>query len=728
MLEVPMRTKRYRGSGTVTRLTGTLAVLSLLISLLSYSSFGGVFTVTNTNDGGPGSLRAAVTNAVAGPGPHQINFNISPCSPFCTIRLLDILPPLSSGSVTIDGYSQPGSAPADGSNQAVLKIQVDGSGMLDVDDCFHVTSAGNVIRGLIINRCHANGISITGGNARNNRVSGNYIGTNYNGYSDSPNTYSGVYIGSEAQGNTVGGENPADRNLISGNRRSGVDISGSGTMNNVVSGNYIGTMASGNVAMPNLDDGVRIRNGAPYNTVGGNTVGQRNLISGNGYAGIRLEGANTSNNTVSGNWIGTNAAGSEPLGNVHYGVLMHDGAHHNTLGGPLAEHRNIIAGTPNIGIAMYGASWNTVSGNFIGTDATGLQARPNGTGLLIQSSNNTIGGITPGEGNVISGNTRDGLSFYVGGDDVQFNVIRGNIIGLGADGATLLPNRSGIVSSGGRFSQNIIGGNHPGERNVISGNQDCGIVIDYGGRNNTVSGNYIGTDAWGSRAAGNGVAGIFLGTGTENNLIGGEVSGSGNILSGNRQGLTIVSEGILAQGNIVRGNHIGTDRLGTRAVGNSEHGILIGSFTRGNYIGPDNLIAYNGLHGVAVNAATATSNFITRNRIFRNGGLGIRLTNHAHGDIPEPTIQSTTFGSIRIAVAACPECAVQVFSSRIYDGEGEFYLGGGQADAAGNYVLAVSALPGPYLTATATDARGTSEFSLPFTSTAFQYYLPLLMR
>lgn len=130
-----------------------------------------------------------------------------------------------------------------------------------------------------------------------------------------------------------------------------------------------------------------------------------------------------------------------------------------------------------------------------------------------------------------------------------------------------------------------------------------------------------------------------------------------------------------------------------------------------------------------VDTPTATANLITRNRIFSNGGLGIHLTNGANGAIPAPVIQSTTFGSIRIAVAACPNCAVQVFNSRFPDGEGEFYLGGGWADAGGNYMLEVSGLAHPYLTATATEPnKGTSEVSPVFTSTAYLLHLPAILR
>jgi hypothetical protein len=182
-------------------------------------------------------------------------------------------------------------------------------------------------------------------------------------------------------------------------------------------------------------------------------------------------------------------------------------------------------------------------------------------------------------------------------------------------------------------------------------------------------------------------------------------------------------------GSIIKGNFIGTDPLGQNPIGNLENGVHFSSNTRVNYLGPDNVIAFNGGDGVAVDTPTSQSNFITRNRIFANGGLGINLTNGANGNLPAPTIQSTSIlGSIRIAVSTCGGCAVQVFNSRMPDGDGEFFLGGGAADAAGNYVLEVNSLSYPYLTATASREPGTSEFSPVFTSTAYLLRLPLILR
>jgi titin len=711
----------------------------LIFSFLSFCSTaqGATWTVTNTNDSGVGSLRLAIISANTNPGPDTITFSIPGCGVACTIHLLTSLPLSgSNGSNTaIDGYTQTGSAAATATTPAAPKIEIDGSGIAN-NHCLNISSSGNVIKGLIINRCTANGIFISGSGATGNRVSGNLIGTNYNGFSNGPNTFHGVFIGSGAQGNIVGGDTVADRNLISGNNWSGVAIGGPGTINNVVSGNYIGTFPAGDFAMPNVQNGIRIYNGAQYNTIGGDTEGQRNLISGNGDHGIRIDGADTSNNTVSGNFIGANADGSGAVGNINYGLYLGDGTHHNAIGGSTPGRRNIISGNQGNGITLSTAHWNTLSGNFIGTDLTGIHALANaGNAIELEGSNNVIGGDTPGERNIISGNGVSAVQIHGASTPSVNNVIKGNYIGLAADGITPLPNRSGIDLLN-NVQYNTVGGNSPGQRNVISGNNLDGVSI-YGSSsdatNNTVSGNYIGIDASGRFVVGNSNRGVYLGPRAKNNLIGGDLPGSRNVISGNDYGIMIAGQlGINnVTGNTVKSNYIGADAGGTNRLGNAQDGIHITTNAKNSTVGPNNLIAYNGGDGVRVDTPTTTGHLITHNRIFQNEGLGIHLTNGANSDIPAPAIQSTTFGpigSIRIAVSACGGCAVQVFNSRVPDGEGEVYLGGGVADAAGNYTLVVSGLPFPYLTATASDLRGTSEFSLVFTSTAYLLHLPMILR
>ena len=705
---------------------GFFLFFCLIFSFLSFCptawSANYVVTTPSDSDADPGvSLREAIINANTNPGPDTITFNIpdiftkiiTPTSP---------LPALTDNDTTIDGYTQSGASPATAGSPAVLQVMINGiSTAASVG--LNITSSGNTIKGLIINNFDLHGMAITGVGATGNVISGNYIGTDSTGNADQGNGGNGIYIASGASGNVIGGSSPADRNIISGNNQSGILITGTGTDTNTVSGNYIGINAGGGASLPNSLEGIRISGGAEHNRVGGNTVAERNVVSGNAQAGIRLEGAETNSNVILGNYIGLASSGTGGVGGQDYGIYLLSGANHNVIGGGSPGERNVISGNGDQGIYLNGAHFNFISGNFIGTDPSGMTARGNFNGILLTgSNNNVIGGDTPGTGNVLSGNVVGiGLSS-------DANTTRGNIVGLAVDGVTPLPNVVGINILS---SNNIIGGSLPVHRNIVSGNTDEGIFIGGGfghpAENNVVSGNYIGTDVTGSVAVGNNL-GISLASTATNNVIGGDTPGSENVVSGNQWGIRFVGVAGNIIGNNIKGNLIGTDPSGLNPIGNLHNGVHFGVNTQGNFVGPHNTIAFNGEDGVGVDSPTAQSNFITRNRIFANGGMGINLTNAANGDIPAPAIQSTTFGSIRIAVLACPGCAVQVFNSRFPDGEGEFYLGGGVADAAGAYTLVVDSLAYPYLTATATDVRGTSEFSPIFTSTAYPLHLPVILR
>src|SRR5262249_7607175 len=141
--------------------------------------------------------------------------------------------------------------------------------------------------------------------------------------------------------------------------------------------------------------------------------------------------------------------------------------------------------------------------------------------------------------NVISGNGV-GVDIVGGGN----NVLQGNIIGLNAAGDTAEGNlHNGVVLEGGT-SRNTSGGTATGARNVISGNpglqgatgEGNGVFLSLSGGGasyNLIQGNYIGTDAGGTKALGNASSGIYAESASGYNTIGGTVAAARNIISAN---------------------------------------------------------------------------------------------------------------------------------------------------------------------------------------------------
>jgi CSLREA domain-containing protein len=439
-----------------------------------------VNTTTDTDDGSCDaahcSLREAINAANANVGTTDtIAFNI-PGAGVHTIAPTSALP-IISDPVVIDGYTQPGASAntlAVGDN-AVLLVELNGAG-LGVG--LNITAGGSTVRGLVINRFNNEAVSLSGGGG--NFINGNFLGANTAGASALGNAF-GVLIVAGSNGNTIGGASPAARNLISGNTLSGVLLGANG---NVVEGNLIGTNAAGNASLGNAQDGVRV-NGGGGNIIGGTASGAGNVVSGNSGSGVRLTN-NTANNLVAGNLIGVNAAGAAAIANGDSGVFLTQ-ATGNTIGGATPAARNTISGNTGPGVNVNGnAPNNQILGNFIGVDAAGASALGNSLdGVFVASANTIIGGAAAGAGNCISGNGREGifLSAAAGG-----GVIQGNLIGVGADGATALGNAFQAVLNLGASNLSI-GGAAAGAGNVIAHSQ--GGVFLQSGTGNAVTGNRI---------------------------------------------------------------------------------------------------------------------------------------------------------------------------------------------------------------------------------------------
>ncbi|TVQ14929.1 MAG: hypothetical protein EA364_03335, partial [Balneolaceae bacterium] len=356
------------------------------------------------------------------------------------------------------------------------------------------TSDGNVISNNIF------GIEITGANAGSNTVRGNLIGTNPAG-TEAAGNLTNVRI-RNASNNDIGGSSINHRNIISGAEAVtglqhgwGIELFGSAqnpAAGNTIRNNFIGTDVTGTQAIPNQNAGLNLTSNTIGNTIGG-ALTDWNLISGQN-VGVRLSNTATEN-LVAGNRIGTTADGTSALGNTTGISIQASG---NEIGAPGAG--NVISGNTR-GILISSGTGTVIRSNFIGTTLDGNAPLPNDFGgIAIMTADNQIGGPNPGDGNVISGNTRHGIE--ISNTSPGNNQITGNRIGLNAFGNAALPNSwSGIQVSA---QDNHITGN------VISGNLRHGIETEASGTNNTITENSIGTNVAGLSAISNAQYGINL--------------------------------------------------------------------------------------------------------------------------------------------------------------------------------------------------------------------------
>ena len=320
-------------------------------------------------------------------------------------------------------------------------------------------------------------------NTASNIIAGNFIGVNAGGTNALANLFNGITF-TNAVGNLVGGAAAGAGNLISGNAKFGVYFY-SGANSNLLQQNFIGTDFTGFAAVPNLRSGMWIESAA--NVVG--SLGARNLISGNGEDGIFITGSTARSNLIEANFIGTTAGGGSALGNGRAGIGI-SGAPGNTIGVPGAG--NVLSANLDAGIYLFtsGAAFNRIQGNYIGTDVTGMLALGNFfEGIYVEAApTNTLGGVTPGAGNLISANHTRGIWLT----NASRNLVQGNLIGLAADGSTDLGNTYHGVECEAGANNNVIGGTG-GAGNQIAFAQTvyAGVRIRDGATNDAILGNAI---------------------------------------------------------------------------------------------------------------------------------------------------------------------------------------------------------------------------------------------
>lgn len=327
------------------------------------------------------------------------------------------------------------------------------------------------------------------------------------------------------------------------------------------------------------------------NVTAGNTTIKGLIVNRFGGDGIILN--NNGGNTVQGNYVGTNSAGNADLGNGASGIGV--ATPNNTIGGTTGAQRNIVSGNNGTGIAVTGsgASGNTIQGNYIGTDTSGFNAIGNGADgiLLTNAPNNTVGGT------------------------------------------------SGVTPNG----------SCTGACNLTSGNGANGIGIwQSSASGNTVIGNYAGVNAAGTSPLPNGDIG-FEAQDAPNNTIGGTTAAERNIFSGNF-GAGVSLTGSSATGNVVQGNYIGPDVTGQVGMGNHKMGVNIGSPSggsnnahnntiggttgttpNGSCTGTCNVISSNAWNGVYISGASGGSNQIIGNHIGVSASGGVSMGNVLDG-------------------------------------------------------------------------------------------------
>lgn len=646
-----------------------LLTLTSFILLFSRNANSAIFTVTSLADAGAGTLRDAIATANATAGaPHTINFSVAG-----TITLASALPS-PTVQITIAGNTAPGyavNAPtisinagnniwailinAPGGANSIIRglnifnasgscIEVNGVNTVTIDQCLLGTNAtgtaiaaagngnfgislinsdNNTISNNVISGMDVHGILINV-TSDDNIIRGNKIGTNAAGSAAIANLVHGIEINNNSQRTIIGGALAAQRNIISGNGQIGVQVINSPSPQFI--NNYIGINAAGTGALANSFHGIFLNGSASSQII-------NNVISGNGIFGLLIHDCNS--HIIRGNKVGTNAAGSAALANVAASGISFLRSNLNTIGGTGAGEGNLLSGNGDVGLRFEASNNNTVAGNLIGTDITGLNRISNVMGIFATGSSNiTIGGTTSAHRNIISGNQINGLLFEANCNDI---IIRNNYIGTningGGDRSVIGNGQVGLYMSTNCLRTNVID-------NVISGNgrlwggsggNGTGIIFANGCSDGIITGNIIGQQADGTTAMGNYENGMVILANCNNLVIGGTTSALKNVVSSNG------FQGIVINGshNIdLFGNYCGTDINGTLARGNGQSGIILifanncevgravagaGNILSNNaelglhIVGGNGGTVYNNLIGVAANGTTAMGN--------RNGGV-----------------------------------------------------------------------------------------------------------
>jgi parallel beta-helix repeat protein len=546
-------------------------ILFVLSYFLANPAFSINYIVSSNADAGANTLRQAIINANGSAGADNISFNFAGVT---TITLVTCLPQIT-GQTTIDGYTNPG---ASAGNLMIEVISPTGCNGFD----FAVGSSGSTISGLVISG-GTTGIYLR--NSNNHVIKGNYLGTNIAGTAIATNRLQDCIQLNTSNFSTVGGTGgQIDRNIISGATQDGIRITAS--TDAIIINNHIGVDVTGNVNLGNTQHGIECYNNSHNIRVGGTTTNESNVVSANHANGIYINQSRSP--VVKGNIVGMGRDGTTKLGNTQTGInIQNTGVGPAQVGGITLAERNYSSCNGAFGVYFSHADNSVIEGNWLGVDkATGNLDYGNYDAAItvVNTADVRVGGSVAGSGNICSGSGNpgggaDGISIW---STSPRAIIKGNIIGLGADGTTPLQNYGHgieLLTS----PDAVIGGTTLLERNLIANSFNLGIQLGTSPRT-VIYNNYIGTDASGTIDNGGSQTGINVFT----------------------------SDGVIIGGSAANAN----------------------------------IVAYNnGSAGIVINADSKYVT-MTYNSIFCNMGPGIDLITGSNENVPAPVILSSTSGSV----------------------------------------------------------------------------------
>ncbi|MFO0817271.1 MAG: cadherin domain-containing protein [Pirellulales bacterium] len=620
----------------------------------SWTGLLATLTVTNTNDSGAGSLRAAMLAAVNG---DVITFNIAGVGPH-TINVASELPTITQ-SITIDGWTEPDYS----SLTAIPAIVVNGNATNNTNG-FRITASNVTIRGLTINRFDAAGIYIESGS--NNVIQGNFIGTDATGnaLAETLGAMSdGIRI--QSANNVIGGVTAQTRNIIAGSDE-GIRLHDATATGNIIRGNLLGVSRDQTTTLGFDDDGIDIGSSAAANTIGGTGVNEGNVIAGAQDAGIE-----TRNNSGAGNVFLRNSI------YLNGGIAIDVNANGSSGNFPVLTSASSGGGITTIGGTLSGAANTTYRVEFFSSGPTfadshgearvylghaDITTNAAGSGVINTSLNAPVNhgdfvsaAMTPvgGETSELSANRAvTGLTTEVV-VDTRRDVADAPGFGTTLTLATLLSNRGadGVISlreaidaANRTAGLNTIRFNLPGGAqqtiNLVSALPSIteAVVIDA-----TSDTDFAGSPVieLNGASAGSGVAGLRLASTVNGGSIRGFVinrfSTNGILLDG-------------ADNVVIAGNYIGTDFTGQLDRGNTEDGIQLQAGATGNTIGgltasDRNIISGNNNAGLAIDDTATADNLIIGNYV----GLaadGITAIGNTHDGIHLVGATNNTIGGI----------------------------------------------------------------------------------